>query len=171
MLLLRRLSLLFLLAFSSAVAFGQIKAVEKFVAGQDNLSKYFIYQSTLRLLNQKNDPDFNKLIMGVRKINAYVTEKNSGISTAAYKKILSDLSSEKFETLVSAKKDGTHINLMSKESGDRSYYVLAASQDDGFFALLEMDGKLDMRYLQAIEGVEYTDLAKILKPAESPAHE
>ena len=148
--------------FISLAGSAQIKAVEKFLKENDNLSKFFIYQSTLRMLNESGDPDFNKLIKGIRKINVYIAEDGSaGVTATRYQRMINDLSAEKFETLVSAKQEGTLFNLMTRESGDDAYYVLAASEGEDF-ALLEMDGKLDLRYLQALENVNFTKLRKIV---------
>ncbi len=140
---------------------AQIKAVEKFLKENEGLTKFFIYQSTLRMLNNSGDENFNKLIKGIRKINVYVTEGSSEVSTASYKRMISELGAEQFETLVSAKTDGTLLNLMSRESGNDAYYVLATSEGSNF-ALMEMDGQLDLRYLEALESMNFEKLRKIL---------
>jgi hypothetical protein len=143
-------------------ASAQIKAVENFLRENEDLDKYFIYQSTLRMLSDGDNPDFNKLIKGIRKINVYVDEDgNAGVSEESYARMIRELSDERFETLVSAKQDDMHLNLMSRENGNDSYYVLAASEGQSF-ALLEMDGNLDLRYLQSLENMNFSKLRNIV---------
>lgn len=155
----------------SLTGFAQINAVETFLVENDNLHKFFIYQSTLRMLNDGQNPDFNKLIKGIRKINLYVAEESAQVSASSYQHMIRDLSAEQFETLVSAKKDQMLINLMSKETGNSAYYVLAVTEGDDF-ALLEMDGELDLRYLKALENLNFTELRKIAGMEEGvPARE
>jgi hypothetical protein len=157
----------------SLTASAQIKAVEKFVNENEDLSKFFIYQSTLRMLNKNGDENFNKLIKGIRKINVYVSEGSAAVSTSSYQRMINELTAEKFETLVSAKTEGTLINLMSRESGNDAYYVLATSEGANF-ALMEMDGQLDLRYLEALENMNFTKLREIIgqddNKSNSPEH-
>jgi hypothetical protein len=88
-------------------------------------------------------------------------EEGVAVSKQSHQKMLADLTAAQFETLVSAKMDGALINLMSKEEGDKAYYVLAASEESNF-ALLEMDGRLDLRYLQSLEKFDFNKLRKIV---------
>jgi len=152
------ISTLFLISLTAS---AQINAVEKFLKENDNLSKFFIYQSTLRLLNESGDEDFNRLIKGIRKINVYITEGTTAVSSTSYQRMITDLTTEKFETLVTAKTGGTRFNLMSKETNNNSYYVLAAHEDSGF-ALMEMDGYLDLRYIESLENINISKLRSIV---------
>jgi hypothetical protein len=146
----------------SLSASGQIKPVEQFLEQNPDLQKYFIYQSTLRMLNQSGNADFNKLIKDIRKINVYVANEGSaGVSRESYQKMVRDLSSDKFETLVSAKMQGALVNLMSKDSGSAAYYVLAVTQGTDFM-LLEMDGALDLRYLESLDNISLSQLNELL---------
>lgn len=149
------------LALSTSMSQAQVQAVERFLEEQDHLSKYYIYQSTLRMLNEGGNPDFNKLIKGIRKINVYVAEEGEEVAGSSYQRLVRDLGSEKFETLVSAKNGNMHLNLMSREAGNTSYYILAV-KEDAEFALLEMDGQLDLRYLSVLEDVNFTKLRKLV---------
>jgi hypothetical protein len=148
--------------FLAFTATAQIRAVEKFLDDHEDLQKFFIYQSTLRILNQSGNQDFNRLIKNIRKINVYIAEDGSAnVSRESHQQMLRDLEAESFETLVSAKQEGMLLNLMSREIGNDAYYVLAASEGNDF-ALLEMDGKLDLRYLQSLEDVNFMELRKLV---------
>jgi hypothetical protein len=155
---------LFFTAFTSTDA--QIKPVEKFLRENKDLQKYFIYQSTLRMLNDTGDPDFNKLIKGIRKINVYISEESSELAKGSYQRLIRELGDAQFETLVSAKQSQMVLNLMSRESGNEAYYILAAHEGNNF-ALLEMDGKLDLRYLKSLDNVNFLKLRKILGKEEN----
>lgn len=152
------------------LASAQIKAVEKFVESHKGIQKFFIYQSSLRMLNQDGDEDFNRLIKDVRKINVYIAEDNADVSQAGFQKMLRELSADQFETLVSVKEGQMRMNLLGKESGSRAWYVLAGNEGSSF-VVLEMDGKLDLRYLQSIEDVDLDKLRKIVGMEENEEHQ
>ena len=140
---------------------GQIAAVEKFVSDHPDLKEYYIYQSTLRMANQEGDEDFNKLIRNIRKINVYVAEGTGEVTLDSYNSMISKLDSDSFETLIRAKYNHTNISLMSKDSGPMSWYVLALHDEDNF-ALMEMDGKLDLRYLGALAKMDFDKLTDVV---------
>ena len=154
-----------------SVSMAQIKAVERFVtANDDGIEKFYIYQSSLRMLNQKGDADFNKLIRDVRKINVYFSEEANDRIRSGYHTLISDLMNDNFETLVSVKHDGMLINFLGKEEGKNAYYVLALNEEKSF-GIMEMDGKLDLRYLGAIENVDYDKLREIVGQDKAPKHQ
>ena len=152
----------FLVAMLTTVAISaQIKAVEDFLESHPDLDKYYVYQSTLRMLNQEGDEDFNRLIKDVKKINAYVQEGEANVSRESYKKMIDQLAKDDFEVYVQATVEGTQVNLMGREKGNDSYFVLAVN-DPNNFALIEMDGKLDLSYLKALDDVNFDKLQEIL---------
>ncbi|MDX1409870.1 MAG: DUF4252 domain-containing protein [Saprospiraceae bacterium] len=140
---------------------AQIKAVEAFIEDHPNLDEYYVYQSTLRMINQEGDPDFNRLIKDIRKINIYISEGSTDVTEESYREMLTDLANEGFEVLINAKYEATLINMMSKDAGNRSYYVLAVRDTDNF-GLMEMDGSLDLRYLKALEKMDFGKLQKLV---------
>jgi hypothetical protein len=113
------------------------------------------------MLNTTGDDAFNKLIRNVRKINVYLSEDGALNSRDTYRQMISGLSDEDFETLVNIKSEELMLNLMGRESGSKAYYVLAVSEGQ-MVGVLEMDGKLDLRYLQAIESVNFDKLREIV---------
>ena len=150
-----------LLCVTFAAGQAQIKAVETFIENHPNLDEYYVYQSTLRMINQEGDPDFNRLIKDIRKINIYISEGSTDVTEESYRSMLDDLFREGFEVLIDAKYEATLINMMSKDAGSRSYYVLAVRDTDNF-GLMEMDGSLDLRYLKALENMDFSKLQKIV---------
>ena len=140
---------------------AQVKAVEEFVKDHPDLKEYFIYQSTLRLLNQSGSEDFDLLIKDIRKINAYVALGSGDVTKNEYEKMVSKLEKDDFELLIHAKYNGALVHLMGKDEGKDSYYVLTVRDTDDF-ALLEMDGQLDLKYLTAIQDVDFGKLSGML---------
>lgn len=157
----KRIALVLLAAFAMQIAQAQVKAVEDFVKNYPDLKKYYLYQSTLRMLNKDNNPDFNKLIKDVKKINAYVAEGNSDITKGNYDKMVDNLMTEGFELYAKAKYEGAHINLVGKDKGKNSYFVLAL-RDDANFALLELDGQLDLAYMTVLNDLDFESLTDVI---------
>lgn len=147
---------------------AQVKAVEDFVKDHPDLEKYFIYQSTLRLLNQSGNEDFNMLIKDIRKINAYVALSSVDVTKKEYDKMVSRLEKDDFELLIQAKYNGALVHLMGQDKGKDSYYVLVV-RDTNDFALLEMDGQLDLNYLTALQDVDFSKLSSMLLEDDSGA--
>jgi hypothetical protein len=133
---------------------AQSKVVEKFIKKHPELQDYYVYQSTLRAINQEGDPDFNRLIKNIRKINVYIAEGNSSVTRDSYTKMIRDLERDDFESLIIAKYEGTSIDLMSQGEGKTAYYVLVAMDNDNF-GLMEMDGTLDLRYLNTLNNIDF----------------
>jgi hypothetical protein len=145
----------------AAVLSAQIQAVKEFIESHPDLKSYYVYQSQLRILNQDNDEDFNRLIKDVRKINAYVQEGDADVSKASYTRMIDELTKDNFEVYIQAKMEGTLVNLLGRDKGKDSYFVLAV-HDQSNFALVEMDGKLDLNYLSALDGIDFNKLQQIL---------
>jgi hypothetical protein len=148
--------------FLSLALNAQVKAVQDFVEDHPELEKYFVYQSTLRLLNQSGNEDFNMLIRHIRKINAYVSSSGSEeVTLKDYDKMISNLEKDNFEILIRAKYSGAHVSMMGQDKGGDSQYVLAVRAENDF-ALLEMDGELDLKYMKAIQDIDFSKLDDIL---------
>jgi len=161
----KRLSLFLAAIFAALSISAQIPAVEEFLESHPDLKKYYVYQSTLRMLNQSGDEDFNHLIKDIKKINAYVQEGGADVSRESYTKMMDRLADDEFEVYVQATVEGTLINLMGREKGKDSYFVLAVN-DSNNFALVEMDGMLDLSYLNSLEGMNFGKLQEMLLEQE-----
>lgn len=155
----------FLITVCGGTAFAQIDVVEDFVNEHPSLKDFYIYQSTLRMLNQDGDSDFNKLIRDIRKINVYISQEEEGVTHDSYQRLVDRLKSDSFETLVQVKYENTFIDFMTKDIGKRPYYVLALHDTDGF-GLMEMDGFLDLQYLTAIENIDFSKLEELVMDRE-----
>jgi hypothetical protein len=143
-------------------ATAQIKPIEQFLSeNEEGIQKFFVYQSSLRMLNQAGDADFNKLIKDLRKINIYLSEEAATSAGADYHKMVNALLADDFETLVSVKEGAVVINFLGKETRNSTYYVLAFTEENSF-AIMEMDGKLDLSYLGAIESLDFDKLREIV---------
>lgn len=157
----KRLSALIASVLLSVSMFGQIKAVEDFLEKNPDLDSYYVYQSTLRLLNQSGNEDFNMLIKDVRKINAYVSEGANDVEMEGFSDMMKQLSDDGFELLIKAKYDTALVSFMGRDAGKDSYFVLGV-HDEKNFALLEMDGAMDLSYLNALNDVDYSKLKDII---------
>ena len=162
----KRLSVLIVSLAISVSAFSQIKAVEDFIKKNPDLDAYYIYQSTLRLLNPEGNEDFNMLIKDVRKINAYVSEGANDVEKQGFSEMMSQLEADGFELLIKAKYDSALVNFMGKDAGRDSYFVLGV-HDEEDFALLEMDGAMDLSYLNALHDVDFSKLNDIILDSNS----
>ena len=158
----KKLLLILACACMSIVALNaQSDAVEQFLQEYPGLKTYYVYQSTLRLANTEGNTDFNKLIRGIRKINVYMAQDSGIVSDSSYKKMVSNLLEEEYETLIAAKYSGSNIDMLAKDGGNKSNYVLTMHNGEDF-GLMEMDGKIDLRYLNALSSFNFEKLTEIV---------
>lgn len=157
----KRFSAFIAALFLSVSMFGQEKAVEAFLEKNPDLDSYFIYQSTLRLLNQSGNEAFNMLIKDVRKINAYVSEGANSVEMEGYNEMMKQLSDDGLELLIKAKYDSALVSFIGRDAGKDSYFVLGV-HDDKNFALLEMDGAMDLSYINALNDLDFGKLKDII---------
>ena len=113
------------------------------------------------MLNTDGNEDFNKLIKDVDKIIAYIAQGNSNVTTKDYNGLIQSLENDQFEVLVKAKYDGALIQVMAQFSGEDSKFVVAVLSGNDF-ALMEMHGELDLRYLTAFKDVDFMQLSEYI---------
>ena len=130
-----------------------IKPVQDFIDAYPKMHKYYVYQSTLRMLNTDNDPDFDRLIKPLKKVNAFVLKEECGVDKDDFKKLLNNLYADDFELLLSYKEKNAIVQLLSKSKRSNSLYIFAVYGPDEA-AIIEMDGSLDLEYLKALEKID-----------------
>lgn len=121
-----------------------------------NLRKRYIYQSMLRLANQNRDPDFENLIRDVHKIVLYTPHSND--STFQVNTLRPELRNEGFEELVDFRNtNGDRITLWLRDKDDDSQFVAIMDTPADDF-IVEIDGQLNLQYLNALRKVDQTTL-------------
>ena len=152
------LLLIGIFSFSS----GQTKTTQAVDDKYDGLTLYF-YRNTLRMLNQKEDKDFDELIKDIEKMRFLMIDRaNSKFTKEDYKKLLSGYQGEEYEEMMAGRYDGRNFNVFLKEkNGDVKGTVILAS-DSTSLIILDILGKIALNrapdLFKAIDGS--TDIGK-----------
>ena len=99
----KRLSLLFVGLMISAAGMAQTRTTEELHKKYSDGLSLFFYNNTLRMLNQKDDKEFDALIKDIQKMKFLMIEKGKDFN---YKKLTSSYKSESFEEIMSSRIDG-----------------------------------------------------------------
>ena len=88
---------------------AQSKTTEKLHKKYDEALSLFFYNNTLRMINQKNDQEFDALIKDIEKMKFLMIQKED-FGKDDYKKLISDYKSESFEEMMTSRHDGKNFD-------------------------------------------------------------
>ncbi len=162
----RRIFLLFLIAFAcQSSGLGQSNAIASFMEEHGEGKKYYVYQSVMRILNVKGDPDFNHMIKDVRRIIVHqpnVVNDSTGVQKTAIRQLIRQLEGEGFEPLIEARESNMRITFFSRGAIDRAEFVLVMRDHDKAY-VAEVEGTLNMEYIGALANADISELTDYLK--------
>src|SRR5882672_8443283 len=85
---------------------AQTKTTDELDKKSEGLSLYF-YKNTLRMLNQKDDKDFDELIKDIEKMKFLMIDKvKTKFADGDYKKLKSGYQSESYEEMMTSRFQG-----------------------------------------------------------------
>lgn len=134
------LSAILLGALGTAIA--QTKTTEKLDEKYEGKSLYF-YKNTLRMLNQKEDKDFDDMIKDIEKIRFLMIDRNGDAFTQAdYKKLKKDYLDESFEEVMTGRYEGRNIDIFIRESGGNVKGTVIMASDSSSLFVLDILGRV-----------------------------
>jgi len=110
---------------------------------EGSLSLYF-YKNTLRMLNQKEDKDFDELIRNIEKLKFLMIDKTSnGFGENDYQNLLSGYKGESYEAAVTSRFDGRTFDIyMNDKRGSATGTIMLVNDTNSLF-ILDMIGTID----------------------------
>ena len=110
----------------------------------EGLSLYF-YKNTLRMLNQKADPDFDALIKDIEKMKFLLIDKvGDKFGKSEYKKLVSDYQSESFEPIMTSRYQGKSFDIYMKDKKGSSLGTVVIVNDSTSMYVLDIIGTIDV---------------------------
>lgn len=147
----------------SLTAFGQSKSVDKFRNTNDPDLKLFFYKSTLKMYARlsanltgelKPDengeiPDLGDLIKGIEKVKFFNYDQGS-VTSALMDQLKSDVIGEGYESVMDARMQGTHFEILMKEKRSKpvGFVVLIKSQEGD--SIIDLEGMPDLSNLMKL---------------------
>ncbi len=150
-------------ALSSAVA--QTKTTEKLDEKYEGKSLYF-YKNTLRMLNQKEDKDFDEMIKDIEKIRfLMIDRKGDSFTQADYKKLKADYQNESYEGVMTGRYEGRNFDIFIRESGGSVKGTVIMASDSSSLFVLDILGKIALEKASSLFRMidENSDVARKLR--------
>lgn len=103
----------------------------------------FFYNNTLRMLNQQEDSDFDKLIEDIEKMRFLLIRKGeSGFDHHDFTKLVADYKAEAFEEVMTSRHDGKNFDVYLKEKDGKTSGMLVLINDAQNLYVLDILGRI-----------------------------
>jgi len=132
--------LLLLVVLTSARA--QTKTTESLHKENGEALSLFFYNNTLRMLNQKDDKDFDELIQDIEKMKFLMIEKRQTFGAEQYKKLVSGYKSEAFEEIMTSRMAGKNFDVFLKEKNGKTEGMIVTVNDSTNLYVLDIVGSI-----------------------------
>lgn len=134
----------------SSTAMAQTKTTNDFASAYSSRT-FFLYNNTLRMLNQAGDPSFDELIKDIEKMKiVWVNKTEKKFGADQYKKLIGAYKSEKFEEIMASKFEGKSFNAYIKEvAGDTKGIVVTVDDAENVY-VLDIVGKVALNKITSL---------------------
>lgn len=156
-----KLTLLFTFVLACSSIFGQSKVVKEFEENAEGY-KFFAYQSMLRMINQDQNPEFNKLIRDLDHLRVVTTDSTGTEAMASFTRLDNSIKGEGFEEILTFDNKEYKCHVYELESKSKKSTWVATFFMHGRAGLLEMVGSLDVRYLSALANLNLEKLQQFV---------
>jgi hypothetical protein len=137
-------------------SFAQTNTTQDLDKKYEGLSLYF-YKNTLRMLNQKDNPEFDELIKDVEKMKFLIIDRTkSALNAVEYKKLLKGYQSESYEEMMTSRFKGRNFDVYIKQTSGKVKGTVILASDSTNLYVLDIVGKVALdkatALFQAIDG-------------------
>lgn len=164
----KQLFLTALIACATITAQAQTKTTEKLDEKYEGTSLYF-YKNTLRMLNQKEDKEFDDMIKDIEKIRfLMIDRREETFSASDYAKLKEDYTKkESYEEIMNGRLEGRNLNIYVRESGGKVKGTIIMAADSSNLYVLDILGKIALEKASSLFKMidENSEVAKKIKNA------
>jgi len=126
----------------AVTSFGQSKTTEGLNKKYADSNVFFFYNNTLRMLNQKDDKDFDALIRDIEKMKLLLIKKPTAFGQQDYRRITGGYKAESFEEIMTSRYNGKNFDIyLKKEDGETKGMVILVN-DSASLYVLDIVGKI-----------------------------
>lgn len=112
---------------------------------------FFLYNNTLRMINQNGDKAFDELIKDIEKMKVvWVSKKDKNFGAEQYKKLVSGYKAEKFEEIMKTKYEGKSFNAYLKEKDGNTKGVVITVDDGENIYVMDIVGKIALNQITSL---------------------
>jgi hypothetical protein len=112
---------------------------------------FFLYNNTLRMINQSGNKEFDELIKDIEKMKiVWVNKLEKKFGAVEYKKLIASYKAEKFEEIMASKFEGKSFNAYIKEKdGDTKGIVVTVDDAENVY-VLDIVGKIALNKITSL---------------------
>jgi len=162
----KQLVLTAFVACAFQIAQAQTKTTELLDKKYEGTSLYF-YKNTLRMLNQKEDKEFDDMIKDIEKIRFVMIDRHDEVFTSDdYTTLKNDYTKkESYEEIMNGRLDGRTMNVYVRESGGKVKGTIIMAADSSNVYVLDILGKIALEKAGSLFKMidENSDVAQKLK--------
>lgn len=104
---------------------------------------FFFYNNTLRMLNQKEDKEFDELIKDIEKMRFLMIRKQeTNFGASDFKKLVADYKAESFEEIMTSRHQGKNFDVFMKEKNGKTNGMLVLVNDSTTLYILDILGRI-----------------------------
>jgi hypothetical protein len=139
-----------LLCLLPIIGFSQTKTTVDLDKKYDGLSLYF-YKNTLRMLNQKDDKEFDELIKDIEKMRFVMINKaKSKFEKQEYGQLKKNYQGEKYEEVMSGRFDGRQFDVLLRETDGNVKGTVILASDSASLYVLDILGKVALNKVSSL---------------------
>lgn len=157
-----------ILVCAVSITLAQTKTTELLDEKLEGTSLYF-YKNTLRMLNQKEDKEFDEMIKDIEKIRFLMIDRNEEhFTNDDYKKLKNDYTKkESYEEIMNGRLEGRNINVYVREAGGKVKGTIIMAADSANLYVLDILGNIALDKAGSLFKMidENSEVAKKIKNA------
>ncbi len=139
-----------LLCLLPLIGFSQTKTTVDLDKKYDGMSLYF-YKNTLRMLNQKDDKEFDELIKDIEKMRFVMINKaKSRFEKQEYGQLKKNYQAEKYEEVMSGRFDGRQFDVLLRETNGNVKGTVILASDSASLYVLDILGKVALNKVSSL---------------------
>jgi hypothetical protein len=105
----------------------------------------FFYKNTLRMLNQKEDKEFDQLIEKIEKMKFLLVSKENGrLGSREYGTLVAEYEKESFEPIVTSRIEGRNFDIYLRDSKGEKPGTVVLVNDSSNLYVLDIVGTIDV---------------------------
>jgi Domain of unknown function (DUF4252) len=132
---------------------------------KDSFSLFF-YQNTLRMLNQKENKEFDDLIKNIEKMKFLSVDKaQNNFSSQDYKALLKGYRTESYEPIVTSRHEGRNMDVYLKDIKGLPLGTVILVNDSSRLYVLDILGSIDIQKASSLFSMlnENTEVSQKMK--------
>jgi hypothetical protein len=134
------------LAFTCSVAsLAQSRTVDRFMEAHRPSQKFFLYPSTLRMVNLEKNPDFYAVVREIDKLRVLMYDKaETGFSAQTVHTLSKEVQAEEYEELMTFQTKEQRVHLYSLGEDDTPEGVVGLVETDDTIILTDLEGFVNL---------------------------